>query len=89
MNRYCFPSISASGDCGHTIEILLSDRPAMPAGRCRSRASCTIENGVAHWNAFVSAEKTMHINPSPSLGITFFERDPTLAFFNRHLDGET
>ena len=47
----------------------------------------TREGGLALWDAFGSAEKTMHINPGPHVGIPLFERDAALAFFTRHLDG--
>jgi dienelactone hydrolase len=47
----------------------------------------TREGGLALWDAFGSAEKTMHINPGPHIGIPLFERDAALAFYKRHLDG--
>ena len=43
------------------------------------------EDGVALFNAFASAEKTMHINPGPHGGIPAFENDACDAFFRRHL----
>ena len=45
----------------------------------------TPQAGIALWEAFGSAEKTMHINPGPHVGIPVFERDSSLAFFGRHL----
>ena len=41
--------------------------------------------GLALWEAFGSAEKTMHINPGPHVGIPIFERDASAEFFARHL----
>jgi hypothetical protein len=45
----------------------------------------TPESGLALWAAFGSAEKTMHINPGPHVGIPRFERDSSAAFYARHL----
>lgn len=45
----------------------------------------TPESGLALWAAFGSAEKTMHINPGPHVGIPTFERDASTTFFRRHL----
>jgi dienelactone hydrolase len=45
----------------------------------------TRESGLALWDAFGSAEKTMHINPGPHVGIPLFEREAALAFYRRHL----
>jgi dienelactone hydrolase len=47
----------------------------------------TREAGLALWDAFGSAEKTMHVNPGPHVGIPLFERDAAAAFYRRHLDG--
>jgi dienelactone hydrolase len=47
----------------------------------------TREAGLALWDAFGSAEKTMHINPGPHVGIPVFERDAAAAFYRRHLGG--
>ncbi|HZU73264.1 MAG TPA: hypothetical protein VE990_10900 [Acidimicrobiales bacterium] len=41
--------------------------------------------GLALWEAFGSAEKTMHINPGPHVGVPTFERESSAAFFARHL----
>jgi hypothetical protein len=41
--------------------------------------------GLALWDAFGSAEKTMHINPGPHVGRPKFERDASAAFYARHL----
>jgi hypothetical protein len=46
----------------------------------------TREAGLALWDAFGSAEKTMHVNPGPHVGIPLFERDAAAAFYRRHLD---
>ena len=43
------------------------------------------EAGLALWDAFGSAEKTMHVNPGPHVGIPLFERDAAAAFYRRHL----
>ena len=45
----------------------------------------TPKAGIALWEAFGSQEKTMHVNPGPHVGIPIFERDSSLAFFERHL----
>jgi dienelactone hydrolase len=47
----------------------------------------TRDAGLALWDAFGSAEKTMHINPGPHVGIPLFERDSVIAFYRRHLGG--
>jgi dienelactone hydrolase len=47
----------------------------------------TRKAGLALWDAFGSAEKTMHINPGPHAGIPAFERDAVIAFYRRHLGG--
>src|SRR5580698_5693660 len=47
----------------------------------------TRDAGLALWDAFGSAEKTMHINPGPHVGIPLFERDAAAAFYRRHLTG--
>jgi cephalosporin-C deacetylase-like acetyl esterase len=41
--------------------------------------------GIALFNAFASAEKTMHINPGGHLDIPEFENESWLAFYRRHL----
>lgn len=43
------------------------------------------EQGVALFDAFGSAEKTMHVNPGGHTGIPLFEREGWLAFYRRHL----
>jgi cephalosporin-C deacetylase-like acetyl esterase len=43
------------------------------------------ENGLALFNAFVSGEKTMHINPGAHVEIPNFEGASWQAFFVRHL----
>jgi dienelactone hydrolase len=43
---------------------------------------------LALWDAFGSAEKTMHINPGGHVQVPRFERDSSEAFFRRHLLGE-
>lgn len=43
------------------------------------------EQGLALFDAFGSAEKTMHINPGGHVGIPLHERDGWLAFWRRHL----
>ncbi|HEX5120792.1 MAG TPA: alpha/beta hydrolase [Pseudonocardiaceae bacterium] len=48
-------------------------------------SSC--EAGVALFDAFGSAEKSMHVNPGGHLGIPPFERDSWERFFTRHLVG--
>lgn len=45
----------------------------------------TIETALALWDAFGSAEKTMHINPGGHVQVPRFERDSSEAFFRRHL----
>jgi dienelactone hydrolase len=44
----------------------------------------TRDAGLALWDAFGSAEKTMHVNPGPHVGIPVFERDAAIAFYRRH-----
>jgi dienelactone hydrolase len=44
----------------------------------------TRDQGLALWDAFGSAEKTMHINPGPHVGIPPFERDAAVDFYRRH-----
>jgi len=43
------------------------------------------ESGLALYDAFASAEKSLHINPGGHIQIPFWERDATEAFFVRHL----
>lgn len=43
------------------------------------------EHGLALFNAFGSAEKTMHINPGGHMEIPVFEGDSWERFFQRHL----
>jgi hypothetical protein len=43
------------------------------------------EHGLALYDAFGSAEKTMHINPGGHIQIPPFERDAVEAFYARHL----
>jgi hypothetical protein len=45
------------------------------------------EGGLALYDAFGSAEKSMHINPGPHGGIPAFENWAWDAFFQRHLGG--
>jgi dienelactone hydrolase len=42
------------------------------------------EAGLALFDAFASAEKSMHINPGGHMGIPDFERDAWTAFYMRH-----
>jgi len=46
----------------------------------------TREGGLALWDALGSAEKTMHINPGPHVGVPLFEREAAEMFFRRHLE---
>jgi dienelactone hydrolase len=46
----------------------------------------TRDAGVALWQAFGSAEKTMHINPGRHVQIPLFERDSAVRFYRRHLE---
>ncbi len=48
-------------------------------------AVATREHGIALFNAFGSAQKTMHINPGPHVGIPNFEGASWERFFVRHL----
>ena len=64
--------------------------PRPSPSRCCSCSSGTTrlmsrEAGLALWDAFGSAEKTMHVNPGPHVGIPLFERDAAAAFYRRHL----
>lgn len=45
----------------------------------------TRDQGLALFDAFGSAEKTMHINPGGHVGIPVHEREAWLAFWRRHL----
>jgi hypothetical protein len=47
------------------------------------------EHGLALYDAFGSAEKTMHINPGGHIQMPPFERDAVEAFFARHLGRPT
>lgn len=51
----------------------------------RDDAGHPIENAIELFDQFGSAEKTMHINPGPHVGIPSFERDAAARFFRRHL----
>lgn len=44
-----------------------------------------VDKAIELWDLIGSAEKTMHINPGPHVGIPAFERDASQAFFARHL----
>jgi dienelactone hydrolase len=44
-----------------------------------------VDKAMELWDLIGSAEKTMHINPGPHIGIPAFERDASRAFFARHL----
>lgn len=44
-----------------------------------------IDKAIELYDLFGSAEKTMHINPGPHVGIPRFERDASQTFFARHL----
>lgn len=44
------------------------------------------DQGLALFDAFGSAEKTMHVNPGGHVGIPAHERDAWLAFWRRHLE---
>jgi hypothetical protein len=48
----------------------------------------TREGGLALCGAFGSAEKKMHMNPSPRVGIPLSVRNEALAFLKRHFDAE-
>jgi len=41
--------------------------------------------GLALFEAFASAEKTLHANPGKHMDVPGFEMDSTLRFFTRHL----
>jgi len=43
------------------------------------------ESGLALFDAFGSAEKTLHANPGPHMGVPAFELDSSERFFTRHL----
>jgi len=43
------------------------------------------DHGLALFDAFGSAQKTMHINPGGHIEMPLFERDAVEAFFSRHL----
>jgi len=43
------------------------------------------ESGLALFDAFGSAEKTLHANPGPHMGVPRFEVDSSERFFARHL----
>jgi dienelactone hydrolase len=43
------------------------------------------ESGLALFDAFGSAEKTLHANPGPHVGVPAFELDSSERFFARHL----
>lgn len=45
----------------------------------------TRDAALALWDAFGSAEKTMHLNPGGHVEVPRFERDASEAFFRRHL----
>lgn len=44
-----------------------------------------VPNALRLWESFSSAEKTLHLNPGPHVGIPAFERDASVKFFARHL----
>ncbi|AYL37514.1 dienelactone hydrolase family protein [Streptomyces sp. PDY-4] len=44
------------------------------------------EESLALYDAFGSAEKTLHANPGPHGELPAFERDSALRFFSRHLN---
>jgi dienelactone hydrolase len=44
-----------------------------------------VEQAIELWRLIGSAEKTMHLNPGPHVGIPAFERSESAAFFRRHL----
>ena len=44
------------------------------------------DQGLALFDAFGSAEKTMHINPGGHVGVPAHEREAWLAFWRRHLE---
>ncbi|MDF2902222.1 MAG: hypothetical protein K0Q62_2281 [Phenylobacterium sp.] len=46
----------------------------------------TREQGLALFNAFGSAQKTMHVNPGGHVEIPAHERDGWLVFWRRHLE---
>jgi len=43
------------------------------------------ESGLALFDAFGSAEKTLHANPGPHMGVPAFELESSERFFTRHL----
>jgi pimeloyl-ACP methyl ester carboxylesterase len=43
------------------------------------------DSGLALFDAFGSAEKTLHANPGPHMGVPAFELDSSERFFTRHL----
>jgi hypothetical protein len=45
------------------------------------------ESGLALFDAFGSAEKTLHANPGPHGVVPRFEMDSAERFFTRHLGG--
>ena len=44
-----------------------------------------IDKAIELFDQFGSAQKTMHVNPGPHVGIPAFEREAAQAFFARHL----
>jgi pimeloyl-ACP methyl ester carboxylesterase len=43
------------------------------------------DSGLALFDAFASADKTLHANPGPHMGVPAFELDSSERFFSRHL----
>jgi hypothetical protein len=44
-----------------------------------------VPDALRLWDCFSSAEKTLHLNPGPHIGIPAFERQASVDFFARHL----
>ena len=44
-----------------------------------------VPDALRLWESLGSAEKSLHLNPGPHVGIPAFERDASVAFFARHL----
>ena len=60
------------------------DRPLLFLAQ-RDDAGHPLDNVIELFDLFGSAEKTMHLNPGPHVGIPAFERDAAERFFHRHL----
>lgn len=51
----------------------------------RDDAGHPIDRAFELWDLCGSADKTMHLNPGPHVGIPSFEREESVRFFVRHL----